>query len=328
MGFPDAVRLQAVRDMDLPNVPYQPHKRIVVLYLHGMSNSATIQEEIRHVDQSLSVIMSELLRKGHRGFSYHLFALTYHHLIEKDQSTRMKAHTRWGIWDAIKKTVLTRFPIAMCYWTESTIRREINRACKRILKELTERFSSEDEEVSFIVVGYTTGSIVSSLVLGELWKEQKGSLLPDIGRSHQTKLYALFTLGCPLPWFGDASDFQLPRWSSEENARYQYSGWTNFLYRRDIHSIPLRKCAPCLAEAVRRDVEIAQFEPLPCPQYQQGPTKQPRRSLTRRLIKMGGRFVSEWTPIPELLASLNGCYLQDKLVWQEIGKAMEELLEG
>ena len=174
--------------------------RFVFLYLHGMSTVTIVDKEIAMFGHHLHRRMVALHQKHRQPFSYDYHALLYHHLVEESEELRMRAHRAYNsIWDTIKEVVLTRFPVAMAYWTEPQLRREAHRSIKRILGELSEHYArNEQEDVRVILVGYTSGSLVSSLALGEIYHET-GSLLPE-GDATNMVLHALLTLGCPLPW--------------------------------------------------------------------------------------------------------------------------------
>lgn len=297
------------------------------LYIHGMSTKSVIESEIRKVDRCLSATFNSIMgTERNRPISYELYAVTYYHLIEKDQEKRLAAMKETSWWRNIKETVLTRFPIAMSYWTEPKVRQKVNESFRSNLQSLIAKYKNDEDEVHFVVLGYTVGSIISSFVLGELQAET-GSLLPSTSEKKNTDrvhMHALYTIGSPIGWFGNADYFTLPKWGQK---KYKHSGWTNMYYLRDIHAIPLKQCSSIYHRCVDRELAFPTFQPHP--------------SVTCTLEKR----LSSWSPwqwmcntvndvadialrhhlMRELLASVNGAYLEDVQVWTEIECMLREL---
>jgi len=326
------VQMRTVRSMSFPCLPTASikRKRIVFLYVHGMSTADAIEKEIQTVDRCLATVMTSVLQHNQQiPLAYHFHALTFHHLIEKDQDRRMEAHReRNGWWNALKETVLMRFPMAMAYWVEPAVRAEVNRSFREQLASLGRKYRSTTDDVHFMIMGYTVGGMIASFVLGEIQAEN-GYLLPEPHAS--LNLHSLITLGCPMAWFGDANYYPLPAWPREQLAQ-KTGGWTNVLYHRDINAVPLRVCHPKLHRSVQRDIILQEHQSFNTPQFLEPPVKPSFLSaggLSKRIYSQAKTWSAAalaFTPCQEMFASLNGAYLNDAHVWQEVEKSVQDVI--
>ena len=114
--------------------------------------------------------------------------------------------------------------------------------------------------------------------------------------------------------FGNVEELRFPSndlWSMEN----QSSGWINFFYRHDACGVPLRPCSSTLADSVDKDVELERY--VPAKQQHPRHSSETNPSGNTSLFRQCALYLTAYIP-EDVLASVNGCYLRDRNVWQEL----------
>lgn len=325
-----------VSSFDEPSVNAEATNWVFV-YVHGMSTPDLIATENAIVQSCFAKCMDAVSRQvGTAKLQYSLYSLTYHHLMDKDKHIRMTAYDRppapspyakprgRNRWQAIKDMVMTRFPIAMAYWTEKQVRDQIHEAIRDILEPLCR--SSTGRPTRVVVLAYSAGCLVATRALGE-WHEESQEYQ---GSMRLNKVDGLVTVGNPINWFGDVGSFALPSWSSDERW-----GWFNFCYQRDVTAVPLKPSHRVLNDRITGEVVLEKHESyLSCGSVMTGTylstmSRRYIRALFPRWSRDGGvtwlegvldcwRWAVSKVGVNEWTACLNGAYLDDKSIWQAI----------
>ncbi|KAI8619888.1 hypothetical protein BC830DRAFT_1164971 [Chytriomyces sp. MP71] len=310
----------------------EKHHHFVFVYVHGMSSPIEIAHEWKLVHDGFL----KTCRKSGSQVSAEVHGLLYGNMLKPI----MRIHERtlgekrinpvawdFDLYRGMKRMVLMQFPVALAFWSEPQFRQividdaaeELNFLVSRVVREEAQRSHGVQAEVHVVMMGYATGSLPMLLSLGEFQRRFGNDSYSMFGRVRAVVDGAV-TLGAPLSWFGSVGQLvtlgSLPVFPTDARM-----GWKNYWFLEDIFANPVEE-----AEASEYVQNLAMENHQPFSQksllFKSAPAYA-YLALRGTLTFLTGVSL----PAREAAACLNGMYLDEAQVWEDIASFMKTCIE-